>query len=552
MKLLFTVGLTGVHAHPQSIRSPRRRPAADAATHPDRPRAGHGRPTPGPGRRDRRRGRPPCLVRPADAVALAGDPAAASAATRAASGVEPAGGLETAKTVRPVAPGLDLTSFDRYDADGWLRADALTADLTGGVTVDYVNSGEVSKAEPLRGAVDRSRAVAAVNGDFFDINNSGAAQGIGVRAGELVQSPVAGHNNAVAISADGLGRVIQVNFDGTATLPAGPVPLTQFNNMVQANGIGLFTPLWGAYPRERAVEGAQRVAEVTVVGGRVATVTTAAGTGPIPAGTTVLLGRDAGADALAGLRPGDAVSVAYQPKPSDGGTLRAAVGGSNVLVRDGAVQSIADASLAPRTAVGFTADGKRMIMLTVDGRQVDSRGVSQTEMGRMMAELGAWTALNLDGGGSSTLLARRPGEATVEVANSPSDGSERAVPNGLAIFAPKGSGRLTGYWLRTTSDPTAAPGVAPVRGGRPDRVFPGLTRRLAAAGHDETYGPAAGAPAWRANPAVHGKVTGDGVFRPGRPAAAPSPPGGAGPAAGSTSPCSARWPGSTPRPTGSG
>ncbi|WP_405100162.1 phosphodiester glycosidase family protein [Micromonospora sp. NBC_01412] len=454
---------------------------------------------------------------PADAVALAGDPAAASAATRAASGVEPAGGLETAKTVRPVAPGLDLTSFDRYDADGWLRADALTADLTGGVTVDYVNSGEVSKAEPLRGAVDRSRAVAAVNGDFFDINNSGAAQGIGVRAGELVQSPVAGHNNAVAISADGLGRVIQVNFDGTATLPAGPVPLTQFNNMVQANGIGLFTPLWGAYPRERAVEGAQRVAEVTVVGGRVATVTTAAGTGPIPAGTTVLLGRDAGADALAGLRPGDAVSVAYQPKPSDGGTLRAAVGGSNVLVRDGAVQSIADASLAPRTAVGFTADGKRMIMLTVDGRQVDSRGVSQTEMGRMMAELGAWTALNLDGGGSSTLLARRPGEATVEVANSPSDGSERAVPNGLAIFAPKGSGRLTGYWLRTTSDPTAAPGVAPVRGGRPDRVFPGLTRRLAAAGHDETYGPAAGAPAWRANPAVHGKVTGDGVFRAGAP-----------------------------------
>jgi 3',5'-cyclic AMP phosphodiesterase CpdA len=453
---------------------------------------------------------------PAGAVTLARDPAAAVAATRAASGVEPAGGLETAKTVRPVAPGLDLTSFDRYDADGWLRADALTADLSG-VTVDYVNSGEVAKAEPLRAAVDRSRAVAAVNGDFFDINNSGAAQGVGVRGGELVQSPVAGHTNAAAISADGLGRVIQVNFDGTATLPTGPVPLTQFNNMVQADGIGLFTPLWGTYPRERAVAGARRVTEVTVVDGRVAAVTPAAGTGPIPAGTTVLLGRDAGADALAGLRPGDAVTVAYRPKASDGGTLHAAVGGGNVLVRDGAVQSIADASLAPRTAVGFTADGKRMIMLTVDGRQVDSRGVTQTEMGRMMAELGAWTALNLDGGGSSTLLARRPGEAGVQVENSPSDGTERAVPNGLAVYAPKGSGKLTGYWLRTTSDPTAAPGVAPVRGGRPDRVFPGLTRRLTAAGHDETYGPAAGAPTWRTTPAVRGRVSADGVFRAGLP-----------------------------------
>ena len=435
-----------------------------------------------------------------------------SAVTLAA--VEPAGGLETAKTTRPVAPGLDLTSFDRYDAAGWLRADALTADLSGGLTVDYVNSGAVTRDEPLRAAVDRSRAVAAVNGDFFDINNSGAAQGVGIRSGELVQSPVAGHPNAVGISAGGLGRVVEVGFEGTAALPAGPVPLTQFNNMVQRDGVGVFTALWGAYPRQRAVDGAARVVEVTVTGGRVATVATTAGEGPIPAGSTVLLGREAGADALAALRPGDAVDLSWRPRASDGGDLRAAVGGGNVLVRDGVVQSIADQSLAPRTSVGFSADGRRMIMLTVDGRQVDSRGVTQTEMGRMMVELGAANALNLDGGGSSTLLAREPGAAAVQVENSPSDGSERPVPNGLAVYAPKGSGRLTGYWLETASDPTAAPGVAPVRGGRPHRVFPGLTRRLTAAGHDETYGPAAGAPRWHA---THGRVDDDGVFRAGSP-----------------------------------
>src|SRR5918998_5744414 len=128
--------------------------------------------------------------------------------------------IETDKRTRPVAPGLTLTSFDRYHAAGWLRADALTADLSGKLTVDYVNSGAVTRDEPLRAAVDRSRAVAAVNGDFFDINNSGAAQGIGVRSGELIQSPVAGHSNAAAISAEGLGRIIQAGFEGTATLPA--------------------------------------------------------------------------------------------------------------------------------------------------------------------------------------------------------------------------------------------------------------------------------------------------------------------------------------------
>ncbi|MCM0678247.1 phosphodiester glycosidase family protein, partial [Micromonospora phytophila] len=460
---------------------------------------------------------PRASSRTADSVTLAGDPAASTRAAATTTGVEPAGGLETTKTTRPVAPGLQLTSFDRYDAQGWLRADALTADLGGGVTVDYVNSGAVSRAEPLRGAVDRSRAVAAVNGDFFDINNSGAAQGVGIRDGELVQSAVSGHRNAVAVTTEGLGRVVEVNFDGTATLPTGPVPLTQFNNMVQPDGIGAFTALWGSYTRQRAVAGAARVTEVAVVDGRVAGVGTTAGSGPVPAGTTVLLGRDAGADALAGLRPGDPVTVAWQPKPADGSTLHAAVGGGNVLVRDGEAQSIADPTLAPRTSVGFSADGRRMIMLTVDGRQVDSRGVTQTEMGRMMAELGAHHALNLDGGGSSTLLAREPGAATVQVENSPSDGTERAVPNGLALYAPEGSGRLTGYWLETASDPTTAPGVSPVRGGRPDRVFPGLTRRLTAAGHDETYGPAAGAPRWRATPAEHGSVDDQGVFRAGVP-----------------------------------
>ncbi|WP_235855048.1 phosphodiester glycosidase family protein [Nonomuraea aridisoli] len=419
--------------------------------------------------------------------------------------------LETAKTTRPVAPGISLTSFDTYDALGWLRADALTADL-GSAEADYVFSGEVSRTEPLSGPVTRSRAVAAVNGDFFDINNSGAAQGIGVQDGTLVQSPVAGHENAVAISGDGVGRVIKMYFEGTAT-PAGgsPIALTQFNQIIQRDGVGLFTPLWGSYNRARAVEGASAVTEVVLTDGVVSEVRTAAGTGPIPAGTSILLGRDAGAAALSALKAGDKVDVTYRPKPSDGGAVEAAVGGNWVLVKDGVVQNSTDASAHPRTAVGFSADGSKMYLLTVDGRQADSRGVTLNELAAMMADLGAANALNLDGGGSSTMLAREPGAAEVQVENSPSDGGERHVPNGLALYAPEGSGKLKGFWVETASDPAEAPGVAPVAGGRPDRVFPGLTRRLTAAGYDETYGPAAGKPAWRADPAVHGVVR-DGRF----------------------------------------
>ncbi|WP_245641924.1 phosphodiester glycosidase family protein [Nonomuraea candida] len=436
---------------------------------------------------------------PAPATLLA--PSAAAAPQR----------LETAKKTRPIAPGISLTSFDTYDAQGWLRADAVTADL-GGARADYVFSGEVSKTEPLSGPARRSKAVAAVNGDFFDINNSGAARGIGVQDGTLIQSPAAGHDNAVAITGDGVGRVLKMHFEGSAT-PAGgaPIALTQFNQIVQRDGVGLFTPLWGSYDRARAVEGATAVTEVVLAGGVVSEVRGAAGSGPIPAGTTILLGRDAGAAALASLKAGDRVDVAYRPKPSDGGPVKAAVGGNWVLVKDGVVQNSADPAAHPRTAVGFSADGRKMYLLTVDGRQADSRGVTLNELAAMMADLGAANALNLDGGGSSTMLAREPGSAEVQVENSPSDGGERHVPNGLALYAPEGSGKLKGFWLETASDPARTPGVGPVAGGRPDRVFPGLTRRLTAAGYDETYGPAAGTPSWRSKPAVHGVVR-DGRF----------------------------------------
>ncbi|MGW4471533.1 phosphodiester glycosidase family protein [Nonomuraea sp. NPDC004354] len=416
--------------------------------------------------------------------------------------------LETAKKVRPVAPGLTLTSFDRFDAAGWLRADALSADLSGGVTTGYLNSGEVSKTEPLSGPADRARAVAAVNGDFFDINRSGAALGVGVKDGALVQSPVQGWNNAIALN-EGVGRVLQMHFDGTAT-PAGgaPITLTQFNQLVQTGGVGLFTPLWGSYRRSDSA----KVTEVVLVDGAVTEVRTGAGQGPIPAGTTVLLGREAGADALAQLKVGDRVEVKYQPKPSDGGAVQTALGGRNVLVKDGKAQPFTDTDSHPRTAVGFSADGRKMYLLTVDGRQADSRGLTLREMAALLVELGAHNALELDGGGSSTMLAREPGSADVQVENSPSDGGERHVPNGLALYAPQGSGELKGFWLETASDPAKAPGVGPVAGGRPDRVFPGLTRRLTAAGYDETYGPAEGAPSWQTSTSVHGRVSKEGVF----------------------------------------
>ncbi len=87
----------------------------------------------------------------------------------------PGEGIITRREDTPVAPGVSYTSFDRLDARGWLRGDILVADLDKhGVTVDYLNPGTVSGREVLSQQVARKGAIAGVNGDFFDINDTGA------------------------------------------------------------------------------------------------------------------------------------------------------------------------------------------------------------------------------------------------------------------------------------------------------------------------------------------------------------------------------------------
>ncbi|MFD5103300.1 phosphodiester glycosidase family protein, partial [Streptomyces albidochromogenes] len=454
-------------------------------------------------------------------------PPPASAPAAGARSVVDGDGIETARHTRPVAPGVRLTSYDRLESDKWLRVDALSVDLGGSaVQADYLHSGKVSDRRPvsaLAAAHDPGagrRTVAAFNADFFDINETGAPQGPGVKDGEPVHSPAPGVHRAVGIGPGGAGRVLQLYFDGTLTLPTGTHPLQAYNAAnVPAGGVGAYNSGWGAADRALTVDAASPVAEATVRDGKVVAVDDRPGTGPIPEGTTVLVGREAGAAALRSLRPGDPVALEYDARTDGGPVPRTAVGGRELLVVDGVPRNHdgqGNNAAAPRTAVGFSRDGSRMQVITVDGRQADSGGVTLTELAVMMRRAGSHSALNLDGGGSSTLLARAPGSDTLRVENSPSDGSERTVPNGLALTAPDGSGHLRGYWVATRTPAGGAPTADPVAGGHPERVFPGLTRQLTAAGHDETYGPARGDPRWHSSRPSVGRVDGDGLFTAGR------------------------------------
>lgn len=116
-----------------------------------------------------------------------------------------------------------------------------------------------------------------------------------------------------------------------------------------------------------------------------------------------------------------------------------AVGGSVFLVKDGksVVTSSADYynSRHSRTCVGITAEGK-VVLMVLDGRQEPfSAGGSAEELAQIMIDAGCVTAINLDGGGSTTFVAKQEGSDALSVVNRPSDGYERSVSSSLMVVS---------------------------------------------------------------------------------------------------------------------
>ncbi|MCX6997494.1 MAG: phosphodiester glycosidase family protein, partial [Kiritimatiellaeota bacterium] len=93
----------------------------------------------------------------------------------------------------------------------------------------------------------------------------------------------------------------------------------------------------------------------------------------------------------------------------------------------------------PRTAVGVDTTGTKLILLVVDGRHPQvATGMTHAELSRELLRLGCAAGLNLDGGGSATLVIRDTSTGKLRVINTPSDHRERPVANVLGIkFRPE-------------------------------------------------------------------------------------------------------------------
>ena len=158
-------------------------------------------------------------------------------------------------------------------------------------------------------------------------------------------------------------------------------------------------------------------------------------------GYLIVMSGDYYTNAASVFKVGDPVTLQVS-STIDFDQIDTAFGGGGLLLLDGQEAPATDivaAGRQPRTAFGVSQDGTKAIMMVVDGRG-DSIGATHSEMAALMKEYGAYEALHLDGGGSSTMVVQTVDDAAPQLQNTPSDGAQRKVIASVGVFqtAPKG------------------------------------------------------------------------------------------------------------------
>ncbi|MES4889423.1 phosphodiester glycosidase family protein [Streptomyces sp. NPDC096012] len=375
---------------------------------------------------------------------------------------------DAAPAGRRIAPGVTYRQFDVDAAAGTAHAHLLTVDLDDPhVRVDLLHPGAVAARATVSRLADSAGATAGVNGDFFNITETqhpgveatGAPVGPAVADGQVLKAavpkgqrfgpalpPGTNTQEVFGVGTDRRARLDRLALAGSVDTPQGKLPLQGLNQYaLPQNSVGAFTAKWGSASRERAVCGTdtQRSApcstdtyEVKVRDGRVVSESGDPGSGSIPADTTVLVGREEGARQLRALGVGDPVTVTHTLVAATSGVpYTFAIGGFPVL-RDGTpLSGLDDATSAVRTVVGFRSGGRQLLILALDGAAAYRTGMTVAEEADTMRTLGASDAFNLDGGGSTEMVARDADATAVTVRNHPSGGAERPVPNGIGVFS---------------------------------------------------------------------------------------------------------------------
>ena len=376
-----------------------------------------------------------------------------------------------------VTGGVMHKQVQRFYGDYALNINCITADLKNeNIGFELLkHSGGSDKLETVMElAKGEENTVAAINGDFFSYynNDQNFSLGIEIKDGYLLQSHI-NTNMAAGFFKENALTFSYMDFKGSVTAANGTqMPLAHINKPTDYYGaLLIYTPEFNGAVSPFLPEG---ITAVTVTEGVVtAKGVSMGGTIPIPENGYILVIDDNMTPFLEyNFNLEDRVELNIEATPSIE-NIETAFGGGTLLLKDGEKTQITHNVNGnnPRSAIGTNEDGTILYMITVDGRQTESRGVSLDILADICLEMGCKNAINLDGGGSTAMVGSTLQDGELHYINSPTE--NRKVINALAVTSSAQPDKAIGFFGRAEQE----------------NVLAGDSVKLIAVPYDKNYNP---------------------------------------------------------------
>ncbi|MFC9711142.1 stalk domain-containing protein [Paenibacillus sp. NPDC056933] len=353
-------------------------------------------------------------------------------------------------------------------------ADVIQVDLQNPyVKLDVMTGkgGNLNSKQSTGSMAKENGAVAAVNGDYFNVSGELAPIGGQVSDGVLVSTPseLSGMY-ALTVTKDGKPMIDEYSFDGTVRADDGSTfPLRGINKedytvesssvkYSHANSMYIYTPAWTSTKRPN--DPSTTPTEVLVQNGVITQISDKKALDmTVPKDGYILRAHGTAATwIMTHLTVGQTLNADYKLKAKTSGetvdpsNLEMMIGGHTILVNGGKAATFSRdiaasgiGGIRARTAVGYSQDGRYVYIVAAE-KNSNSSGMSLTELQSFMTSIGVWKGMNLDGGGSTTMVTRPLGEETAGLTFNTEYGTEqRQVVNTLGVFSTAPEGKLKGF-----------------------------------------------------------------------------------------------------------
>ena len=387
-------------------------------------------------------------------------------------------------TEERLTSGVILKNYDRFTEKGWLNINILEVDLKD----EYTEVGLLNSSDGLNTfqtvyqmANKEDNVVAAINGDFFNGTSvNGNTIGLSIKDGKILTTTYYENETKDTFASFILDEENEAWFDyftHKVTLKnkknKKELSIAEYNKVsTNYEYPVLYTSDWGPQSYGSKLS----LTEMFVVNGKVKEIRENGEPFEIPEdGFVIATYGETAKQMMEDFKKGNRVELDVE-MDLDIEAVKMAVSGGAILLENGEIPEKFTANITgsnPRTAIGLSEDGETLYLITVDGRQASSIGMTQKELAEFLKEKGIYNAMNLDGGGSTTMIGRKLGELAIKTINSPSGITLRKVTNAIGVHNTSKTGSLANIVVKIPEE----------------NVFVNSKRKIEILGYDKYYNP---------------------------------------------------------------